>query len=259
MRVLIADDQRSVGLAIADMVRCCGHQVVALVGSGLEAINAHSLHKPDLVLMDYRMPKFNGGTACRHIIAKDPVARVILLSAWSPLDVADQSGALSFLPKPIDFERLNTALQNVERTLPPEALAEESQSAMAPIPEVVYQPQTIDYFPPIAQPEPIDYFQPVIEPISLTPRPSEFVFPIETPPIEPIAETTWSPIVDLPLPEPVAIESVEPIAAADDFSPMPAQQESDASAVPDPVHQTPSPKKKIPCKPRNAPRRGRVH
>src|ERR1700730_10918210 len=95
MRVLIADDQRGVGLALADMVRCCGHQVVAVVGSGLEAINAYTLHKPDLVLMDYRMPKFNGGTACRHIIAKDPVARIILLSAWSPLDAADQSGALT--------------------------------------------------------------------------------------------------------------------------------------------------------------------
>jgi two-component system chemotaxis response regulator CheY len=239
MRVLIADDQRSFGLALADMVRCCGHEVVAVVGSGLEAINAYSLHKPDLVLMDYRMPKLNGGTACRHIIAKDPVARVILLSAWSPLDVADQSGALSFLPKPVDFERLNGALQNVERTLPPPAPAEDSQSAFVPIPEVVYQPETIDYFPPIAQPDSIDYFQPVIEPISLAPPPPELIFPIETPsdPVEQIAEASWPPIVD-PVPEPVAIASGETVAAADNAN------------APDRVRQKSPAKKKIARKPR---------
>ena len=194
MRVLIADDQRSFGLALADMVRYCGHEVVAIVGSGMEAINAYSLHKPDLVLMDYRMPKLNGGTACRHIIAKDPVARVILLSAWSPLDGADQSGAISFLPKPVDFDRLGAALQNVERTLPPQAPAD-SQFNTA---EVIYQPETIDYFPPLAQADSIDYFQPITEPISLAPPPSELIFPIELPqtPIDPIVEPSALTNVD---------------------------------------------------------------
>src|SRR5437763_12463454 len=119
MRVLIADDQKDVGRALADLVRCCNHEIVGVVGSGLEAINAYSLLQPDLVLMDYRMPKLNGGTACRHIVAKDPAARIILVSAWSPLDGADESGAMSFLPKPVDMERLNVALQNVEKTIAP--------------------------------------------------------------------------------------------------------------------------------------------
>jgi len=119
MRVLIADDQRSFGIALADMVRWCGHDVVAVVGSGLEAIHAYTLHKPNLVLMDHRMPKLNGATACRHILAKDPSARVILVSAWSPLDGTDESGALSFLPKPIDLERLKAALGSVAKIVPP--------------------------------------------------------------------------------------------------------------------------------------------
>src|SRR2546430_13815335 len=119
MRVLIADDQKDVGRSLADLVRYCNHEVVAIVGSGLEAINAYSLHHPDLVLMDYRMPKLNGGTACRHIIAKDPAARVILVSGWSPSEGADASGAMSFLPKPVDMDRLNAALQVVAKRLPP--------------------------------------------------------------------------------------------------------------------------------------------
>src|ERR1041385_3417677 len=119
MRVLIADDQRSFGTALADMVRWCGHDVIAVVGSGLEAIHAYTLHKPDLLLMDYRMPKLNGGTACRHILAKDPAARIVLLSAWSPSDAADESGAMFFLPKPVELDRLNATLLTIAQSIPP--------------------------------------------------------------------------------------------------------------------------------------------
>ena len=68
--------------------------------------------------MDYWMPKLNGATACRHILAKDPAARVILVSAWSPLDGADKSGALSFLSKPVDLDRLKDTLQSIAATFP---------------------------------------------------------------------------------------------------------------------------------------------
>ena len=118
MRVLIADDQRSVGTSLADLVRHCNHEIVAVVGSGVEAIQAYSLHHPDVVLMDYWMPKLNGATACRNIIAKDPTARVILVSAWSPANgVVGDSGALALLPKPIDIDHLAEALNNVAQNL----------------------------------------------------------------------------------------------------------------------------------------------
>src|SRR6202030_4661486 len=98
MRVLIADDQRSVGTSLADLVRSCNHEIVGVVGSGLEAIQAYTRHHPDVVLMDYWMPKLNGATACRNILAKDPTARVILVSAWAPAhDLAAESGAISVL------------------------------------------------------------------------------------------------------------------------------------------------------------------
>ena len=151
MRVLIADDQRDVGRALADLVRYCNHEVVAVVGSGLEAINAYSLHHPDLVLMDYRMPKLNGGTACRHIIAKDPEARVILVTAWSPSDEAGQSGAIAILAKPVALDRLNATLETVAQMLPAPASSE------GPTHEVsFFQPDPIDYFPAVAEPSPVD-------------------------------------------------------------------------------------------------------
>jgi two-component system chemotaxis response regulator CheY len=119
MRVLIADDDRSVGTSLADLVRGCNHEIVGVVGSGLEAIQAYTRLHPDLVLMDYWMPKLNGATACRNILAKDPAARVILVSGWSPSEDASRSGALTILAKPVRLERLETTLDAVAQTLPP--------------------------------------------------------------------------------------------------------------------------------------------
>lgn len=119
MRVLIADDQRSVGVSLAALVDHCQHEVVQVVGSGLEAIQAYDQHKPDVVLMDYRMAKLNGATACRNILAKDSAARIILISAWVPgYDLAAESGAIGLLPKPVDLPQLKEALADAERMLP---------------------------------------------------------------------------------------------------------------------------------------------
>lgn len=119
MRVLIADDQRTVGTSLADLVRNCNHEIVAVVASGMEAIQAYSQHHPDVVLMDYWMPKLNGATACRNILAKDPSARVILVSGWSPANgIERDSGALALLGKPVDLSDLSTVLNQVAQTLP---------------------------------------------------------------------------------------------------------------------------------------------
>jgi CheY-like chemotaxis protein len=128
MRVLIADDQREVGRSLEELVRFCNHQIVGVVGSGLEAIQAYTRYQPDLVLMDYRMPKLNGATACRNILSKDPAARIILVTAWSYSSEASESGAIAILAKPVDLERLDATLQAVAQTRPLPALEE------APIP-----------------------------------------------------------------------------------------------------------------------------
>lgn len=109
MRVLIADDQKSVGTSLSELVRLCQHEVVEVVSSGLEAIHAYDRHRPDVVLMDYQMPKLNGATACRNILAKHPDARVILVCGRPPGDLAS-SGAMAILTKPVRLEQLYAAL-----------------------------------------------------------------------------------------------------------------------------------------------------
>ncbi|MDQ2919847.1 MAG: response regulator transcription factor [Verrucomicrobiota bacterium] len=111
MRILIADDQKSVGTTLAALVCGCKHEVVEVVGSGLEAIHAYSRHRPDVVLMDYWMSKLNGATACRNILAKDPAARIILVSGFDPGGEARDAGAIAVLQKPVGLRRLEEALE----------------------------------------------------------------------------------------------------------------------------------------------------
>ena len=73
--MLIADDQKRVGNNLAALVEKSQHEVVEVVGTGLEAIHAYTRHRPDVVLMDYSMPRLNGATACRIILARDPAVR----------------------------------------------------------------------------------------------------------------------------------------------------------------------------------------
>jgi CheY-like chemotaxis protein len=110
MRVLIADDQRSVGTTLADLVSNFDHEVVEVVGSGFEAIQAYQRHHPDVVLMDYYMPRLNGATACRHILSRYPAASVILVSGVAEAEDLTHSGAIAVLAKPIDLAKLKILL-----------------------------------------------------------------------------------------------------------------------------------------------------
>jgi two-component system chemotaxis response regulator CheY len=128
MRVLIADDQKSVGTTLAALVCSCKHEVVEVVGSGFDAIQAYTRHHPDVVLMDYWMSRLNGATACRNILARDPAARVILVSGWSAPNELSNSGAIAVLSKPIPLARLQEVFDNLVqgRTPPGDEMSEES-------------------------------------------------------------------------------------------------------------------------------------
>jgi two-component system chemotaxis response regulator CheY len=117
MRVLVADDEKSVGNSLADLVRAANHDVVGVVGSGFEAIQAYARLHPDLVLMDYLMPKLNGATACRNIIARDPAAKVILVTGWTSSDCSIDTGALALLSKPLSLAHLQVKLDGIAQTI----------------------------------------------------------------------------------------------------------------------------------------------
>lgn len=115
MRILIADDEVVFATALADLVRTCGHEVVGVVHSGLDAIRSYRRQKPDVVLMDFAMARLNGLTACRHILSDDPTGCVLFLSGIterSKLLTPASSGAFAVLQKPIGFAVLEAVLSD---------------------------------------------------------------------------------------------------------------------------------------------------
>lgn len=122
MRVLIADDQKGVGTTLGALVESCGHQVIQVVGSGLEAIQAYTRHQPDVVLMDFSMPRLNGATACRMILSKDPTAKIVIVTAATHAAEQADTGAIAILSKPVDFDKLYGALYDAApRPVEPQA------------------------------------------------------------------------------------------------------------------------------------------
>jgi two-component system, chemotaxis family, chemotaxis protein CheY len=115
MRILIADDEKKFADLLAIMVGNAGHEVASVVTSGgLGAMQAYSECAPDVVLMDFMMPQYNGVTATRQILSKDPGARVVVISGmpdtvkleWA----ASEAGAMGVLKKPFTQEELEDLL-----------------------------------------------------------------------------------------------------------------------------------------------------
>lgn len=118
IRVAVVDDQALVRGGFAMVL---GHQddidVVAEAGNGLEAIELAQIHRPDVILMDIRMPEMDGLEATSRIIAKaDWLVRVLILTTFDPDDYvykALRAGASGFVLKDIPPEELVTAVRTV--------------------------------------------------------------------------------------------------------------------------------------------------
>lgn len=125
MRVLLADDHALVRAGIASLLKASGLEVVAQAGDGEEAILYARQLRPDLILMDVRMPRRNGLEATRAIKAELPEIKVVMLTVSddeADLFEAIKSGAEGYLLKNLheeEFGELLTRLRNGEPTLSP--------------------------------------------------------------------------------------------------------------------------------------------
>ena len=120
MRVLIADDDKLVCDLVSQFVRYCGHEVVATVsGGGLAVIQAFAKLKPDVVLLDVLMPRFNGLTVCHALKSRQPDAQVILMSGMvdEHHPFVSACGAVAFLHKPMHIDDLRSALESLDRSM----------------------------------------------------------------------------------------------------------------------------------------------
>jgi len=117
LRVVVADDQALVRAGFRMILTADGIDVVAEATNGAEAVDAVRKHRPDVVLMDIRMPEMDGLAATRHILAGAGEApRVIMLTTFD-LDhyvyAALAAGASGFLLKDVTPEHLVSAVRLV--------------------------------------------------------------------------------------------------------------------------------------------------
>ncbi|MER5863370.1 response regulator transcription factor [Kitasatospora sp. NPDC002040] len=115
-RVVIADDQELVRTGFQMILTARGIDVVAEAADGAEAVAAVRRHRPDVVLLDIRMPVMDGLEAARRILAEVPDCRVIMLTTFD-LDhyvyTALGLGASGFLLKDVTSEHLANAVRLV--------------------------------------------------------------------------------------------------------------------------------------------------
>jgi DNA-binding NarL/FixJ family response regulator len=117
LRVVVADDQALVRAGFRMILTADGIEVVAEAKTGVEAVDAVQRHRPDVVLMDIRMPDMDGVTATRQILAGTGQApRIIMLTTFD-LDhyvySALTAGASGFLLKDVTPEQLVSAVRLV--------------------------------------------------------------------------------------------------------------------------------------------------
>jgi len=117
IRVLIADDQRVVREGLSMLVTLIDDvEVVGVACDGDEAVRLAETHRPDVVLMDLRMPGLDGIAATASLRERLPAARVLVLTTYADEDAivpALRAGARGYLTKDASAEQIETAIRAV--------------------------------------------------------------------------------------------------------------------------------------------------
>ncbi len=119
IRILIVEDQYFARLAIHTIVDSYGGMsIVAETDQGAQALPLYEAHRPDVVIMDLRLPGFSGFDAIVAIRQAHPDARIVVLSNYEgseDVHRAISSGALGYLTKDASADELSAAIQTVHR------------------------------------------------------------------------------------------------------------------------------------------------
>ncbi|ABS04422.1 response regulator receiver and ANTAR domain protein [Kineococcus radiotolerans SRS30216 = ATCC BAA-149] len=112
-RVVVAEDEAIIRLDIVEMLTEAGYDVVGQAGDGEQAVALAEEHKPDLVVMDIKMPILDGISAAERI-AKARIAPVVLLTAFSQAELVERArdaGAMAYVVKPFTSADLLPAVE----------------------------------------------------------------------------------------------------------------------------------------------------
>jgi len=113
-KILIVDDEPAVLEGLENMIKSIGYKVDS-VSSGSQAIEHYKTHKPDVVLLDWKMPHMDGATCAKKIIENDPAAKIVIISGYqetatSKIDAGLKKTIKGLILKPCNVEKLNKAI-----------------------------------------------------------------------------------------------------------------------------------------------------
>lgn len=113
-RIVVADDEAIIRMDLREQLTTMGYQIVGEASDGQEAINLARLLRPDLVIMDIKMPDGVDGITAARELTGEKIAPVLLLTAYAdrPLvEAAKEAGVFSYLVKPYRDNELMPAIE----------------------------------------------------------------------------------------------------------------------------------------------------
>ena len=131
LRILVAEDETIIRLDLKETLERAGHEVCAEARDGEEAVELARAEKPDLAVLDVKMPRLDGIEAARRILAERPIP-IVMLTAYGQDELvarAVEAGVFGYLVKPFRETDLLPAMQTARaRHAELEALREEAES-----------------------------------------------------------------------------------------------------------------------------------
>jgi response regulator NasT len=112
-RILVAEDEAIIRLDLAEMLAEAGYDVVGQVGNGELAVEFAKEHKPDLVIMDVKMPVLDGISAAEQIGA-ERICPVVMLTAFSQTELVERArdaGVMAYVVKPFTAADVRPAIE----------------------------------------------------------------------------------------------------------------------------------------------------
>lgn len=113
LNIVIADNESIIRMDLREMLEEQGHIIVGEAHDGKQALELTRKYRPDLVMMDIKMPNMDGITAAKAI-ADEGISPVILLTAFSDSEIvnrAKDAGVLAYLVKPVREESISPAIE----------------------------------------------------------------------------------------------------------------------------------------------------
>ena len=126
IRILVAEDEALIRMDLVEMLQGVGYEVVAQASNGQEAVDLAVLHKPDLAILDIKMPVMDGISAAEKIIDLAPVLMLTAFSQKELVDRARDAGVMAYVVKPFTIGDLIPAIEiAISRHTQMKSLAEE--------------------------------------------------------------------------------------------------------------------------------------